>query len=51
MNVLPPVPEMQRAWTRGDASYDGIFYLGVRTTGIFCKPSCRPPRRPKPENV
>lgn len=49
--ALPPVPEMQRAWVAGDPSYDGIFYLGVRTTGIFCKPSCRPPRRPKPQNV
>src|SRR5689334_14142035 len=48
---LPPVPEMQRAWMKGDAGYDGIFYLGVRTTGIFCKPSCRPPRRPLPKNV
>ena len=51
MNVLPPVPEMQRAWIQGDASYDGVFYLGVRTTGIFCKPSCKPPRRPLPKNV
>lgn len=51
MNTLPPVAEMQRAYQRGDASYDGIFYLGVRTTGIFCKPSCRPPRRPRPRNV
>jgi AraC family transcriptional regulator of adaptative response/methylated-DNA-[protein]-cysteine methyltransferase len=51
MTVLPPVPEMQRAWRSGDASYDGIFYLGVRTTGIFCRPSCRTPRKPKPQNV
>ena len=35
---------------RSDASYDGVFYLGVRTTGIFCRPSC-PARKPKPENV
>ena len=42
--------EMQRALSDGDASYDGIFYTAVKTTGIFCRPSCRA-RRPKPENV
>lgn len=33
-----------------DASYDGIFIVAVRTTGIFCRPDC-PARKPKPENV
>lgn len=41
---------MQRAYLKKDASYDGIFFLGVRTTGIFCRPSC-PARKPLPENV
>jgi AraC family transcriptional regulator of adaptative response/methylated-DNA-[protein]-cysteine methyltransferase len=41
---------MRRAFFGGDASYDGIFVTGVRTTGIFCRPSC-PARRPRPENV
>jgi AraC family transcriptional regulator of adaptative response/methylated-DNA-[protein]-cysteine methyltransferase len=41
---------MERAYRRSDASYDGVFYLGVRTTGIFCRPSC-PARKPRPENV
>jgi AraC family transcriptional regulator, regulatory protein of adaptative response / methylated-DNA-[protein]-cysteine methyltransferase len=49
-SVLPPIPEMERAYRRSDPSYDGIFFLGVRTTGIFCKPSC-PARKPMPENV
>ncbi|MEK6262405.1 MAG: methylated-DNA--[protein]-cysteine S-methyltransferase [Planctomycetota bacterium] len=49
--LLPPREEMERALFSGDASYDGIFIVAVRTTGIFCLPSCRPPRRPKPENV
>ena len=22
-----------------DADYDGVFYVGVRTSGIFCRPS------------
>jgi len=48
--TLPPVTEMQRAYQRSDASYDGIFFLAVRTTGIFCKPSCSA-RKPMPSNV
>ncbi|PTA68957.1 bifunctional DNA-binding transcriptional regulator/O6-methylguanine-DNA methyltransferase Ada [Deinococcus arcticus] len=32
------------------AAHDGQFYYGVRSTGIFCRPSC-PSRRPKRENV
>ena len=47
---LPARPEMERAYQQSDPSYDGIFYLGVRTTGIFCRPSCSA-RKPKPENV
>jgi AraC family transcriptional regulator of adaptative response/methylated-DNA-[protein]-cysteine methyltransferase len=47
---LPPAAEMTRAYQRSDASYDGVFFLGVRTTGVFCQPSC-PARKPKPENV
>jgi AraC family transcriptional regulator of adaptative response/methylated-DNA-[protein]-cysteine methyltransferase len=47
---LPARPEMERAYQRSDASYDGVFYLGVRTTGVFCRPSC-PARKPRPENV
>jgi AraC family transcriptional regulator of adaptative response/methylated-DNA-[protein]-cysteine methyltransferase len=50
MKALPPVPEMRRAFLRGDESYDGVFYTGVRTTGIFCRPSCTA-RKPRPENV
>ncbi len=34
-----------------DATADGKFIVGVRTTKIYCLPSCRPPRKPKPENV
>ena len=41
--------EMCAAWKRRDRSYDGLFCFGVRTTGIFCRPSC--PSRPKPEHV
>lgn len=24
-----------------DRKYDGLFFYGVKTTGIFCRPSCR----------
>jgi AraC family transcriptional regulator of adaptative response/methylated-DNA-[protein]-cysteine methyltransferase len=50
MNKLPPIQEMQRAYLRSDPSYDGIFFLAVRTTGVFCRPSCRV-RKPLPKNV
>ena len=33
-----------------NSAFDGIFYFGVRTTGIFCRPSCSS-RTPKRENV
>jgi AraC family transcriptional regulator of adaptative response/methylated-DNA-[protein]-cysteine methyltransferase len=33
-----------------DRSYDGMFYLGVATTGVYCRPGC-PARTPKRENV
>lgn len=33
-----------------DARFDGAFYLGVKTTGIYCRPSCRA-RLPKRENI
>lgn len=50
MNTLPPQTEMQRAYLKNDASYNGIFYVAVLTTGIFCRPAC-PARKPLPKNV
>lgn len=38
------------ALTSRDRSTDGSFYYGVKTTGVFCKPSC-PARLPRRENV
>lgn len=40
---------MTIAWRRRDASYDGVFVFAVKTTGIFCRPSC--PSQPKRENL
>ena len=42
--------ERVRAYLGRDASYDGVFVLAVRTTGVFCRPSC-PARKPHPEHV
>lgn len=33
-----------------DARMNGVFLYAVRTTGVYCKPSC-PSRRPLPKNV
>jgi AraC family transcriptional regulator of adaptative response / DNA-3-methyladenine glycosylase II len=33
-----------------DPAYNGRFFTGVLTTGIYCLPSCKA-RKPKPENV
>jgi AraC family transcriptional regulator of adaptative response/methylated-DNA-[protein]-cysteine methyltransferase len=33
-----------------DPEADGTFYYAVKTTGVYCRPSC-PARLPRPENV
>ena len=48
--ALPSHKEMVRAYLATDTSYDGVFFTAVRTTGIFCRPSCTA-RKPLPENV
>lgn len=47
---LPPQAEMYDALLRRDESYDGVFFVGVKTTGIFCRPTC-PARKPAMQNV
>jgi AraC family transcriptional regulator of adaptative response / DNA-3-methyladenine glycosylase II len=39
-----------RAVASRDARFDGCFIVAVRTTGIYCRPSC-PAVTPKPQNV
>ncbi|MBO9732779.1 MAG: bifunctional transcriptional activator/DNA repair protein Ada [Chitinophaga sp.] len=41
---------MYQALVDKDVSYEGTFIAGVKTTGIFCRPTCTA-RKPKPENV
>src|SRR5437763_5526743 len=48
--LLPPPETMYRALVNRDASFEGIFFIGVRTTGIFCRPTC-PAKKPARENV
>ena len=40
---------MIAAMRQNDVAYDGMFYVGVRTTGIYCLPSCRA-RLPNPDS-
>jgi len=42
--------EAWAAFERRDRSWDGRLVGGVKTTGIYCRPSC-PARRPRRENV
>jgi AraC family transcriptional regulator of adaptative response / methylphosphotriester-DNA alkyltransferase methyltransferase len=44
-NISPET--MRQAVAASDPAYDGLFCYGVKTTGVFCRPSCksRPPRR------
>lgn len=42
--------EFERAFLAADPAYDGRFVAAVRTTGIYCRPSCRV-RKPLPRNV
>jgi AraC family transcriptional regulator of adaptative response/methylated-DNA-[protein]-cysteine methyltransferase len=41
---------MYNALLKKDSSFEGIFFVAVKTTGIFCRPTCTA-RKPKRENV
>ena len=52
MNALPAPLDHDTCYAAllgRNADYDGVFYVGVRTTGIFCRPTCSA-RKPKREN-
>ena len=40
---------LYEAFKARDARFDGRFFVGISTTGIYCRPVCRA-RQPKPEN-
>lgn len=50
LELLPPNDTMYRALVNRDPSFEGIFFVGVRTTGIFCRPTCSA-KKPARENV
>ncbi len=41
--------EYYQALIDKNTEYEGVFYVGVKTTGVFCRPTC-PARKPKIEN-
>ncbi|WP_439029547.1 DNA-3-methyladenine glycosylase 2 family protein [Gordonia terrae] len=46
----PDFDRCYRAVQARDARFDGQFFVTVRTTGIYCRPSC-PAQTPRPQNV
>jgi AraC family transcriptional regulator of adaptative response/methylated-DNA-[protein]-cysteine methyltransferase len=50
LNTLPSEKEMKKAVFAKDSSYDGIFFTAVKTTNIFCRPSCSA-RKPLEKNI
>ena len=41
--------ELYQALIEKNPEYEGVFYVGVKTTGVFCRPTC-PARKPKFKN-
>lgn len=41
--------EFYQSLIKKNKEYEGIFFVGVKTTGVFCRPTC-PARKPKFEN-
>ncbi|WP_324473028.1 bifunctional transcriptional activator/DNA repair enzyme AdaA [Kaistella chaponensis] len=41
---------MYQASFNKNPDFEGVFWMGVKTTGIFCRPTCTA-RKPKSENV
>lgn len=41
--------EYYQALLNRKTEYEGLFYVGVKTTDVFCRPTC-PARKPKIEN-
>ena len=50
MNCLMDRTVCDRARLARDPRFDGLFFIGVRSTGIYCRPICPAPA-PRPENI
>lgn len=48
--TIPSTAQMLTAIRERDAAFDGRFFFGVVTTGVYCRPSC-PARPANPENI
>src|SRR5437870_108296 len=51
--IAPQAISKEAGWqavASRDRGFDGQLFYAVKTTGIYCRPSC-PSRRPRPENV
>ena len=48
--LLPDPDALYQALVTKDPEFDGLFFTGVTTTGIFCRPVCTA-KKPKRENV
>ena len=44
-----PVKEAYEAYRSRDTSYDGVLFVGIKSTGIYCRPIC-PARRASAKN-
>jgi AraC family transcriptional regulator of adaptative response/methylated-DNA-[protein]-cysteine methyltransferase len=47
---LPDNETLYSALVNRDSTFEGIFVVGVKTTGVFCRPTCTA-RKPKRANV
>ncbi|MEA4969983.1 MAG: AlkA N-terminal domain-containing protein [Candidatus Pelethousia sp.] len=47
--MLENTAGLYAAFKAKDARFDGRFFVGISSTGIYCRPVCRA-RQPKPEN-
>lgn len=50
MGIMLSEDVMHKALTDKDGSFEGQFFIAVKTTGIFCRPGCTA-KTPKRENV
>lgn len=50
LTLLPDRDTMYEALVNKDSSFEGVFFAAIKTTGIFCRPTCHA-RKPKAENV
>ena len=50
ITTMPSTSTMYRALAERDSAYDGVFFAAIRTTGVFCRPTCGA-KKPLAQNV